>query len=885
MPAPGTAVECLELVQKSGVADEARLAAYLAQISETGGLPSEPSKAAGVLVHEGLLTYFQAEQLLQGKWRRFNIGKYKVLERLGSGGMGQVFLCEHKLMRRRVAVKVLPTAKATDEASLGRFYREARAVAAVDHPNIVRAFDIDQDGNLHFLVMEYVDGTNLQDLIKRFGPVDVLRACHYIYGAAVGLQHAHEMGLVHRDIKPGNILLDRSGVIKILDMGLARFFHDESDELTKKYDENILGTADYLSPEQAEDSHSVDIRTDIYSLGATFYFLLTGSQPFPDGSIPQKLIWHRNRDPRPIQSLRPEVPEGVVAIVSKMMAKKPEDRFQTPAEVMAALAPWVATPISPPPEREMPQLSPALLGSVAAAANRGMNAGGTGSRATGTEPLIGATPGGGTAVSGTASLAGAPTLTGRTAPSPPVQTPPPGQIPDARAGVWETLGDTPVGTERDTGRATRTTETEYRSERPAASRRKKWLVPAVIGGGVFLAIVVAFILYRVLSGDPPPVEDPNAVPAPRRLTVSRSKTGDNTFPSLAAAVRSARSGDTIAIEEPVIGESVIRLGRGMNNLTIESGLANGQAPVIEFTAPGALGSAVPMFDIHDVENVTLRNLQLDGKGVADFGFQISGNDPGLSCEGISVRGVKRAGIRLHNAAGQPNQPITLLNARVVLSQLSEAGILIDADPTLSSKQIRVRNGRFDGVPGGAYGRAGVSFVGVASDCEVSGCRFHHLTAGVSIGRGPEGQAIEIRISENTFYDTKAGLFFPPPQSGNVPGTFALTVTQNYFHKTPDLALAENGAVAVIRSSGNGHSPDSSTTPAGTKPPPKPKQPPSKPPSKPPAPRTQTVLSLDSAPIKGARFAGTKPEDDDAIFLRFTDGKRPTTVGGVEVGAK
>ena len=139
---------------------------------------------------------------------------------------------------------------------LERFYREARAVAALDHPNIVRAYDIDQDDNLHFLVMEYVDGSNLQDLVKKVGPLDPIRACHYIYGAAVGLQHAHEIGLVHRDIKPGNILVDRTGVVKILDMGLARFFHDEDDILTKKYDENVLGTADYLAPEQALDSHT-----------------------------------------------------------------------------------------------------------------------------------------------------------------------------------------------------------------------------------------------------------------------------------------------------------------------------------------------------------------------------------------------------------------------------------------------------------------------------------------------------------------------------------------------------------------------------------------------------------------------------------------------------
>ncbi|HEX4613006.1 MAG TPA: serine/threonine-protein kinase, partial [Urbifossiella sp.] len=364
MPAPASVPEFLDLVQKSGVADEAKLKAYLDRVGGPAALPAEPSKAAGHLVRDGLLTYFQAEQILQGKWKRFTIGKYKVLERLGSGGMGTVFLCEHKLMRRRVAVKVLPTAKSTDQASLERFNREARAAAAVDHPNIVRAFDIDQDENLHFLVMEYVDGTNLQDLVKKAGPLDPVRACHYIYGAAVGLQHAHEMGLIHRDIKPGNVLLDRTGVVKILDMGLARLIHDTDDHITRKYDENILGTADYLSPEQAEDSHTVDIRSDIYSLGATFYFLLSGSQPFPEGTIPQKLIWHRSRQPRSIRDTRPEVPEGVVSIVSRMMAKKPEDRFQTPAEVIAALQPWVSVPIPPPSDQEMPQLSPAVAAAL-----------------------------------------------------------------------------------------------------------------------------------------------------------------------------------------------------------------------------------------------------------------------------------------------------------------------------------------------------------------------------------------------------------------------------------------------------------------------------------------------------------------------------------------
>ncbi|MCS7046773.1 MAG: serine/threonine protein kinase, partial [Gemmataceae bacterium] len=206
MAAPVTTDEFLDLVRKSGVADEKRFDVWLTK-AKSSGLPAKPTETAGLLVRDGVLTAFQAEQILQGKWRRFTIGKYKVLERLGQGGMASVYLCEHKLMRRRVAVKVLPTAKAQDESARERFYREARAVAALDHPNIVHAYDIDQDESLHFLVMEYVDGASLQDIVKASGPLDVSRACHYIHQAALGLQHAHQAGLIHRDIKPSNILV------------------------------------------------------------------------------------------------------------------------------------------------------------------------------------------------------------------------------------------------------------------------------------------------------------------------------------------------------------------------------------------------------------------------------------------------------------------------------------------------------------------------------------------------------------------------------------------------------------------------------------------------------------------------------------------------------
>ena len=334
---PKTREELLSLIQKSGVADEKRLNAALAKASAT--MPADAKGLAALLVREGVLTGFQAEQLLEGKWRRFVIGKYRVLERIGAGGMSSVYLCEHKYMRRRAAVKVLPTSMAEDPAALERFYLEARAVAALDDPNIVRAYDVDQDDDLHFLVMEYVEGLSLQELVRKDGPLDPARAADYVRQAALGLQHAHDRaGLVHRDIKPGNLIVDKSGTLKILDLGLARFFHEENESITQKYDETVLGTADYLAPEQILDSHSVDIRADIYSLGTTLYYCLAGKAPFAEGTIPQKLIWHQTRQPKSIRRIRPEVPAALETVLFKMMAKDPNERYQDPKEVVAALA-------------------------------------------------------------------------------------------------------------------------------------------------------------------------------------------------------------------------------------------------------------------------------------------------------------------------------------------------------------------------------------------------------------------------------------------------------------------------------------------------------------------------------------------------------------------
>ncbi len=312
------------------------------------------------MVRDGMLTFFHKEQFLLGKWRGFTLGKYKLLERIGIGGVGQVFLCEHRFMRKRVALKVMPPTRAEDPVSLGRFYREARVAAELDHPNIVRTFDIDQDGPLHFLVMEFIDGKTLLEIVKQFGPLNIHQACHYIKQACQALQYAHQRGMIHRDIKPGNIILDRQGTARLLDMGLARFYRDEQDQLTLKYDDkNVLGTADYVAPEQTRDSRNIDIRADIYGMGATFYFLLAGQPPFPEPTVAEKLVAHQTKNPRPIRELQPTVPSGVAKIVEKMMAKAPGDRYQTPAEIAAALEAWTEVPLEAPPLEWMPNLSPA----------------------------------------------------------------------------------------------------------------------------------------------------------------------------------------------------------------------------------------------------------------------------------------------------------------------------------------------------------------------------------------------------------------------------------------------------------------------------------------------------------------------------------------------
>jgi serine/threonine protein kinase len=333
----------IDLVKRSQLIEEEQLDKFLAKLraKNDGVLPPTQEALAQALVEGELLTEWQADKLLSGKHRGFILGKYKLLRMLGKGGMSSVYLAEHILMRARRAIKVLPKNRASDATYLDRFRIEARAAAKLDDPNIVRTYDIDEHEGQHYLVMEYVEGLDLHHVVKEQGPLEYLTAADYIAQAARGLSHAHEMGLVHRDIKPANCLLDKNKVVKILDMGLARIIEDE-ESLTLDNNENVLGTADYLAPEQALNSHKADARSDVYSLGCTFYFLLTGHPPFPEGSISERLMKHQIERPPSLLKDRPDAPPILVHICEKMMSKKNIDRYQTADEVVEALGEWLA---------------------------------------------------------------------------------------------------------------------------------------------------------------------------------------------------------------------------------------------------------------------------------------------------------------------------------------------------------------------------------------------------------------------------------------------------------------------------------------------------------------------------------------------------------------
>ena len=819
MPAPANNDELLDFVAKSGVVEDVRLRSYVARLAEQPGtLPANPEGLAAALVRDGIITSFQAEHLLQGKWKRFFLGKYKVLEKLGTGGMGTVFLCEHKVMKRRVAVKVLPAAKAQDQASLQRFYREARAVAAVDHPNLVRAYDIDEDEGLHFLVMEFVDGINLQDLVKKFGQLDLLRACHYMYGSAVGLHHASEMGLVHRDIKPANILVERTGVVKILDMGLARFFNpDEDDLLTKKFDENVLGTADYLAPEQAIDSSTVDIRADIYGLGGTFYFLLIGHPPFPDGTVAQKLLWHQTKTPKPVMELRPDVPAEISNLIARMMAKDLVDRVQSPAELIAALTPWVQTAIPPPPDREMPTLSlaaqggPSQVARTAAGSTVASNPGGVAysqpSVVPGTsrsdilrEKAAAAARSAATAIPAEPPKTGPPAVampqpvsSKISRPSPSATFAPPAAIatttaPSPEAMVWEsaTTADTMLNAHADTSRNPgdkQDSDVVRRKTSKSQVKKKKntFPTPWVIGTAVLAVILAASAAIYMFTRGARTIDTQPTEIAPKevkRWIVSSSGSGDQKLVkrTLADAVSAAGPGDTIAIDGDIQSAPIFISGAGKKNLHIEPAATTG---IVKITfKPDASSKRATLIELNSVEGVSLSRLTLDLAGNMDVGVMIAGKCPDVKLEDVSVLNPKVSGFRLQLAVGEPERPIRLSRFRVASDKPYENGVHCFTNrDTLPTAHVRISAGRLEGA------KIGIRIEGSCKDIEVTQTRFFKHAFGVHVF-GPQNGEFGFKVERCTFAEISNQALLLDAGIGGI--NQDLTINKNYFAETKNL---------------------------------------------------------------------------------------------------
>lgn len=334
-------------------ADEVK-AMYQRWQSETRGASADAVPFSKWLVANQYVTAYQAQLLARGYADHFFCNQYKILDRLGQGRMAGVYKAVHEL-GQVVAIKILPPSKAKDANLFARFQREARLAERLNHPNVVRTFQIDEAAGLHFIVMEYLEGETLDEVLKRRGKLSGTESARLAIQALLGLQHMFEQGMIHRDLKPANLMLVVSGLrdraadttlnstLKILDIGLGRAFFDENSAEADLTGENsVLGTPDYLAPEQARDAHSVDIRADIYSVGCVLYHMLAGHPPFPDTNVISQMVRHATEQPRPIQELNAAAPDGIQSVLDRMLAKNPAQRFRTPGQAAEALQSIVA---------------------------------------------------------------------------------------------------------------------------------------------------------------------------------------------------------------------------------------------------------------------------------------------------------------------------------------------------------------------------------------------------------------------------------------------------------------------------------------------------------------------------------------------------------------
>jgi len=636
MATPTSTNDFLILLRSSKLLDEDSLNRYLVSLENLDSMTA--LKLARKMLRDGLLTSFQADHLLKGRYKNFFIGKYKVLRPLGSGGMSQVFLCEHVVMRHWVALKLLHVSEGNDPSAVSRFVREARAAASVNHPNVVRAHDFDQaEGKYHYIVMDYVDGVNLHDLVKKLGPLPPEHAANYISQTASGLQHISDCGLIHRDLKPSNLLLDRAGVIRILDLGLVRYAQEGADDnITRNLSGNtIIGTADYLAPEQALQSESIDIRADIYSLGATFYFLLTGRAPFDDRTIAQKLLGHQFQNPDTPEN----VPEPILDVLRKMMRKAPEDRYTHPEDVVEALAPFLPETMVLPSDDFFPTIS--IYG------------------------------------------------TGPTTGGPRSQGPNSSKKPSSRIQLDSNLtGGSRVRNTQKSGRMAAPTLPD--DTLPERIDKKKWIliVVATMTFTVIAAVLVA-MFANPFSAPKIVVTKPEATqPTPIIITPSVTVpagslvVGPNgQYPSVRDALAAAKSGDRILIVAKDHTESLEMTGIP-TKVTIQGWP---ESTPIRWRSASV---DKPAIRIENAEGLTVSHIAFTGE--SGTAVELKGTVAGFRFANSSIDGFRTA-LRLNNCEANTASPLILNKLRFLTAKEAQGIVLLG-----SAKHVRVDECRWEG---------------------------------------------------------------------------------------------------------------------------------------------------------------------------------------------
>jgi eukaryotic-like serine/threonine-protein kinase len=821
----------LAVLKRSNLVPPDRLQPLLEAYQRQSATTNDSRKFADFLIAQKALTSWQAEKLLQGKHKGFFLGKYRLLSLVGKGGMSSVYLAEHQLMRRRCAIKVLPTRRLNNASYLARFHREAQAVAALDHRNIVRAYDVDHevDGemDIHFLVMEYVEGTGLLDLVvncpnSRLPPVV---AAEYIRQAALGLQHAHVAGLVHRDIKPGNLLVDTTGTVKVLDLGLARFFEgSEETSLTVQHDERVLGTADYLAPEQAVDSHGVDARADIYSLGCTLYLCLTGRPPFTQGTLAQRLMAHQTKEPPTVESLEPGVPRELADIVRKMMAKDPANRFQSAAEVAAALEAWLKTTPKSDFDRTFAGLdrltpNPAPKSTVAGGADTVR----PGSRDDASRtPLVErrrkeppprtqkVSP---HSASDRKRRESAPRNDDRatrkasairiddqeTTIGGPPEHPLPVFIPDIPGSETQLGSDTEKELTADSSSSLDLpVDTEDSFVRRSAKKKqtsplvtmwdglnKRQRHTVIIWGSVGLGTLVLLLLmvWTMLKSDDEQPSSAAKSPAAAAPPVAKREYGPEILigspdglPTIGAALDYVRLNKDKFPGEPTKPSWTIKVPGGKvydESIRVhrseEGSLAEWVSIVSEGETPAVLNpsGAGPVIDLEGAEKLTIRGFVLDGKG-RETVARLSGFLVGMRLEDLQLRDVGHVGIACEDISG-------LQSFVVQFTRLRFQG----ASPDAVAVQIRdIRQASFEGCRFIGLMRTGIEFSEGAYDQDISirHCVFHDLQSAVRfVGQGRDVQRIV--FANNTIHRVQQGLVFDEMP---LPGSAGLMIHHNLF---------------------------------------------------------------------------------------------------------